>query len=128
MIAGYNLLLKSFLETSPKQFQWKILKYQYSKALEESANDSSLLGQQFFEENGMKLFTSLANIIFSSHERRYIYQVVVTGFIELIAKDIPPLKRPLKSSLKWLNQESDQQFEIHLLIVLNIIKNQYKII
>ena len=67
MIGGYGLLLQSFLATTTKQFQWKILKYQNGIAPEESAHDRNLLGQQFFEENGMKLIsyskTYIANSI-----------------------------------------------------------------
>ena len=88
----------------------EILKYQNGIALVESAYDHSLLGQQFFEENGMKLITRLANLILSSHERGFIDQAVATRFIELFAKDIPSLKKSLKPGLKLLDQESDQQF------------------
>ena len=109
-IGGYGLLLQSFLDTTTKQFQWKILKYQNGIVLEESTYDRSLLGQQFFEENGMKLITRLANLILFLHERGYIDQAVANGLIKLIAKDILSLKKSLKSGLKWLDQESDQQF------------------
>ena len=46
-----------------------------------------------------------------SHEDGSIEEAEIPGFIEFIAKDIPSLQKPLKTGLKWLEQESKQQFE-----------------
>jgi hypothetical protein len=107
---GTGLLLQSCLDTSPQQLQEKIWKYQYGRTPKEAAHDQKLLGQQFFEKNEMKLITRLANLILPPHENGSIEEAEVPGFIEFIAKDIPSLQKPLKTGLKWLEQESKQQF------------------
>ena len=108
---GTGLLLQSCLDTTPKQLQETIWKYQYGRTPKEVAHDQRLLGQQFFEENEMKLITRLANLILPPHENGSILEAEVPGFIEFIAKDIPSLQKPLKTGLKWLEQESKHQFE-----------------
>jgi hypothetical protein len=59
----------------------------------------------------MESITRLANLILPSHDDGSIEEAEVPGFIEFIAKDIPSLQKPLKTGLKWLEQESKQQFE-----------------
>jgi len=107
---GTGLLLQSCLDTSPQQLQEKIWKYQYGRTPKEAAHDQKLLGQQFFDENEMKLITRLANLILPPHENGSIEEAEVPGFIEFIVKDISSLQKPLKKGLKWLDQESKQQF------------------
>ena len=107
---GTGLLLQSCLDTSPQQLQEKIWKYQYGRTPREAAHDKKLLGQQFFDENEMKLITRLANLILPPHENGSIEEAEVPGFIEFIVKDISSLQKPLKKGLKWLEQESKQQF------------------
>ena len=90
--------------------QEKIWKYQYGRTPKEAAHDQKLLGQQFFDEKEMKLITRLANLILPPHENGSIEEAEVPGFIEVIVKDISSLQKPLKKGLKWLEQESKQQF------------------
>lgn len=108
---GTGLLMQSCLDTPPKQLQEKIWKYQYGRTPDEAAHDQKLLGQQFFDESEMESITRLANLILPSHDDGSIEEAEVPGFIEFIAKDIPSLQKPLKTGLKWLEQESKQQFE-----------------
>ena len=107
---GTGLLLQSCLDTSPQQLQEKIWKYQYGRTPKEAAHDQKLLGQQFFDEKEMKLITRLANLILPPHENGSIEEAEVPGFIEFIVKDISSLQKLLKKGLKWLEQESKQQF------------------
>ena len=107
---GTGLLLQSCVDTTPEQLEQKIWKYQYGRTPAEAAHDQKLLGQQFFDENQMELITRLANLILPPHENGSIEQAEVPGFIEFIVKDIPSLQKPLKTGLKWLEEESKKQY------------------
>ena len=108
---GTSLLLQSCLHTSAEQLQEKIWKYQYGRTPKEAAHDRKLLGQQFFDEHQMKLIGRLADLILPPHDNGSTTEAEVPGFIEFIAKDIPSLQSPLKSGLKWLEEESNKQFQ-----------------
>ena len=79
---------------------------------EEAANDKELNSTTFFTPHEMATITILADIIIPKDDvSGSASDAKVPDFIEFIVKDMPTHQVPMRGGLKWLDMQSNKQFQ-----------------
>ncbi|WKN30874.1 gluconate 2-dehydrogenase subunit 3 family protein [Porifericola rhodea] len=87
-------------------------KHETSDELKISEEDQKLMDQQFFTEHEMQTVTVLANLIIPADDRSgNASGAGVPEFIEFMMKDQPWHQTGMRGGLRWLDIESQRQFQ-----------------
>jgi gluconate 2-dehydrogenase gamma chain len=79
---------------------------------EEAANDKEVNSTTFFTPHEMATITILADIIIPKDDvSGSASEAKVPDFIEFIVKDMPEHQVPMRGGLKWLDMQSNKQFQ-----------------
>ena len=79
---------------------------------EEAANDNELNSKTFFTPHEMATITILADIIIPKDDvSGSASDAKVPAFIEFIVKDMPEHQVPMQGGLRWLDMQSNKQFQ-----------------
>ncbi len=82
------------------------------RAPEEVAEHKKLISQTFFNEHELKTIAVLSDIIIPADEvSGSATDAKVPDFIEFIVKDMPQHQTPMRGGLRWLDIQSNKNFQ-----------------
>ena len=85
----------------------------YGRTPKEKINDEKLRAEQFFEESELETLAILCDIILPKEAGfGSATDAGVPEFIEFMAKDMPNHQLPLRGGLMWLNNQTNERFNL----------------